>query len=289
VGISLLVGAFAFGIGMQLGGGCGSGTLYTVGGGNVRMLITLAFFIVGATVGAIHLPFWLQQPNVGRISLLDLPGSGGPFFGLVLSLAMLAGIYLFVRLLEKRRHGQSEPLVAELPQEGRRRRLLRGYWPALWAVAALVLLNLATLLVAGHPWSITYAFGLWGAKLWQAFGGDTYGWMFWASGYPAQTLGRSVLQETTSLMNFGLLLGALVAAGLAGKYALPRKLSPRIFLALATGGLLLGYGARLAFGCNIGALLGGIASGSLHGWVWLLAAFGGNALGVRLRRPFGLE
>ena len=32
VGVSLLFGAFIFGIGMQIGGGCASGTLYTVGG-----------------------------------------------------------------------------------------------------------------------------------------------------------------------------------------------------------------------------------------------------------------
>ena len=48
---------------------------------------------------------------------------------------------------------------------------------------------------------------------------------------------------------------------------------------------MLGYGARLAFGCNIGAYFSGIASGSLHGWVWMVAAFAGNMAGVKLR-PF---
>jgi uncharacterized protein len=52
---------------------------------------------------------------------------------------------------------------------------------------------------------------------------------------------------------------------------------------------LLGYGARLAFGCNIGAFFSGIASGSLHGWVWLAAAFLGSMAGVRLRPFFGLK
>jgi uncharacterized membrane protein YedE/YeeE len=45
----------------------------------------------------------------------------------------------------------------------------------------------------------------------------------------------------------------------------------------------MGYGARLAFGCNIGALFSGIASGSLHGWLWMAAALAGTALGVPLR------
>src|ERR1700719_120362 len=41
VGVSVLAGAFLFGLGMQLGGGCASGTLYTAGGGNTRMLVAL--------------------------------------------------------------------------------------------------------------------------------------------------------------------------------------------------------------------------------------------------------
>ncbi|MFZ0847121.1 MAG: YeeE/YedE thiosulfate transporter family protein, partial [Pseudolabrys sp.] len=41
LGPSLIIGAFVFGIGMQLANGCGSGTLYTVGGGSGRMLLTL--------------------------------------------------------------------------------------------------------------------------------------------------------------------------------------------------------------------------------------------------------
>jgi uncharacterized membrane protein YedE/YeeE len=54
VGVSVLFGAFIFGVGMQLGDGCGSGTLYTVGGGSIRMLITLAAFVAGSTIGAAH-------------------------------------------------------------------------------------------------------------------------------------------------------------------------------------------------------------------------------------------
>src|SRR3954468_1561738 len=36
VGVGMLTGAFLFGLGMQLGGGCASGTLYSAGGGNTR-------------------------------------------------------------------------------------------------------------------------------------------------------------------------------------------------------------------------------------------------------------
>ena len=44
------------------------------------------------------------------------------------------------------------------------------------------------------------------------------------------------------------------------------------------GGLIMGYGSVIAFGCNIGALFSGIASGSLHGWLWGISALAGNGL-----------
>jgi hypothetical protein len=47
-------------------------------------------------------------------------------------------------------------------------------------------------------------------------------------------------------------------------------------------------GARIAFGCNIGAFFSGVASTSLHGWLWIAAALPGTWLGARLRPAFGL-
>ena len=290
VGTSVLAGAFLFGIGMQLGGGCGSGTLYTMGQGQVDMLITLAFFIVGATLGTVHLHWWLSLPGYGSISVI---AQFGWVQALLLQLVILAALYGLVRLLETRRYGNIKPVEWQIPQHEFTQRFIHGQWPLWWGVIGLALLNLATLIVAGHPWSITYAFGLWGAKIWAAVGGDPGSWVYWSSGYAEQSLNSSVLTDTTSVMDFGIILGSLLAAALAGKFAPRVKMTgKRIFTAVA-GGLLLGYGARLGFGCNIGALVGGISSGSLHGWLWLLAGFCGAIAGVYLRiwlkvdRPMG--
>lgn len=280
VGVSLAVGAFLFGIGMQLGGGCGSGTLYTVGQGQVDMLLTLCFFIIGATLGSAHLPWWLSLPSYGNVSLID---NWGWLPALLIQLAVLAVLYLSVHHLEQRRHGSVQSLQSQ-PRRGTvLEQLVFGPWPLWWAVVALTLFDLFTLLLAGYPWSITFAFGLWGTKIWSALGGDVSSWSYWASGYPAQALNSSVLADVTSVMDFGIILGAMLAAALAGKFAPADKISGTRVVAAVIGGLLLGYGARLAFGCNIGALLGGISSGSLHGWLWLPAAFVGGILGVWLR------
>jgi uncharacterized membrane protein YedE/YeeE len=285
VGISVLFGAFIFGIGMQLGGGCASGTLYTVGGGSTRMLITLAAFIAGSAIGAAHLHWWAALPSFAPISLVK---AWGPWPALAAHFAMFAAIAAVTIMLEKRRHGR---LVSAdpSPRQGLSR-FLRGPWPIIAGAVALAILNFATLALSGRPWGITSAFALWGSKIAGAIGiADPASWPYWSSPARQAELGGSVLNDITSVMDFGIIVGALLAAALAGRFAPIWRVPLRSAVAAIVGGLLLGYGARLAYGCNIGAYFSGIASGSLHGWVWLVAAFAGNVIGTRLRPVFGLE
>lgn len=280
IGVSVLVGAFLFGLGMQLGGGCASGTLFTVGGGNARMVITLAFFIIGSLIGTAHFAWWQTLPAFQPTSLHGLFGVGG---GIVVSLGLFIAIAALTVIMEKRRHGQLE----RAPQvEAGRARWLQGPWPLLAGAVGLAVLNFITLALAGRPWGITSAFALWGAKGFEALGGDVSGWGYWQAAGNAAALKASVWSDITTVMNIGIILGAMAAAALAGRFAPKFNIPLRSAVAAAIGGLLLGYGARLAFGCNIGAYFGGIASGSLHGWLWLVAAFAGNMLGVRLRPLF---
>jgi hypothetical protein len=229
----------------------------------------------------------LQLPHVGKVSVIQT--MGWPL-ALLTQLLVLALLYRWFIFLERQRQGGVQALTFK-PQDnhGLLQHLVAGPWPLLWAVIALAVLNLFTVLVAGHPWSITFAFGLWGAKLWNALGGDVSQWTYWSQGYPAQALQHSVLQDTVSVMDFGIILGALLAAALAGRFAPPEKLHRGEVIAAIIGGLLLGYGARLAFGCNIGGLLAGITSGSLHGWLWFVAGFIGSLVGVKLRIISGLD
>ncbi|MDT0511997.1 MULTISPECIES: YeeE/YedE family protein [unclassified Halomonas] len=279
IGVSVVFGAFLFGVGMQLGGGCASGTLFTAGGGNARMMITLVFFIIGSLIGTAHFGWWQSLPALQPVSLVKTAGTGG---GMAISLALFAAIAAFTVVMEKRRHGQLER--AAKIDVGNRRWLL-GPWPLLAGAVALALLNFATLALAGRPWGITSAFALWGAKGFTALGGDVSQWGYWQSSWNAAALEATIWRDITSVMNIGLMLGALIAASLAGRFAPSFRIPLRSVLAAVIGGIMLGYGARLAFGCNIGAYFSGIASGSLHGWVWLVAAFAGNMLGVKLR-PF---
>ena len=144
-------------------------------------------------------------------------------------------------------------------------------------------MNAVTLWLAGHPWSITWAFSLWGAKLLQVTGYDLSSVAFWSGAFQQRALATSIFADTVSIMDFGVILGALLAAGLAGRFAPAIRLPLRLVGVSLCGGLLLGYGARIAFGCNIGSYFSGVASTSLHGWLWLVGALLGTPIGVKLR------
>ncbi|WP_042303176.1 YeeE/YedE family protein [Paraburkholderia kururiensis] len=280
VGVSVLIGAFMFGIGMQLGGGCASGTLYTVGGGSTRMVVTLIAFVVGSVVGTAHLPFWSALPHLQPISLVKTLGAGP---AIALNLVVFALIAALTVLIEKRRHGR---LVSDdAPNTSS---WLRGPWPLLMGGVVLAVLNFVTLAISGRPWGVTSAFALWGAKAFSAMGIDVASWHVWSTGPNAAALAAPVSHDVKSVMDIGIVIGAMVAASLAGRYAPVWRLPLRSLIAAVVGGLLLGYGARLAYGCNIGAYFSGIVSGSLHGWLWLVAAFLGNVVGTKLRPAFGL-
>jgi hypothetical protein len=86
-----------------------------------------------------------------------------------------------------------------------------------------------------------------------------------------------------------MILGAMAAAAATHPFARGAWPPAKSLAAAALGGLLMGWGARIGFGCNIGAFFGGVASGSLHGWLWLAAALVGSLIGIRLRPLFGLS
>lgn len=281
VGVQVALGSFVFGIGMQLGGGCGSGTLYTVGGGSVRMLATLAALCLGGFWASLHMSWWLATPHLPAISLAAEFGWG---VALAMQFGLLALIWWGLRTW--RGNVEQRPLWR---RNFTWRHLLMGPWPLLLAALMLAALNGLIVAIAGHPWSITWGFTLWAAKLAQSVGWDPAASPFWSGQFAAKALSRGLWDDVTSVMNGGLILGALMAAGLAGRFSPGFRLPLKSLAAALIGGLMMGYGARIAFGCNIGAFFSGVASTSLHGWLWIACALPGMLIGLKLRPWFGLR
>ena len=259
VGLSLIVGAAIFGIGMQIANGCGSGCVVAAGQGSRRMLVALPFFAMGGVLGTLILPIALGWPSLGAI---DLAAWFGPWGGLLATEALLALLAIG---------------------------LLRGARPdltQLYAGAIIGVLAVALFLVSGEPWGITMGLTVFGAKALQMMGVDLTVMEFWVSDGARHLLSASALSMPSALSDIGVLLGAGFAACLLGRFRLGAVIGWRQALGGALGGLLMGVGARLSFGCNIGAFVSGTASGSLHGLAWLVAVLPGCWLGILLRPWF---
>lgn len=282
MGLASAFGAFLFGAGMQVGGGCASGTLFTVGGGSTRMVVVLIAFVTGSVWATADIPgFWATLPRMPGVSLVREFGAAG---GLALMLAVVGALAFGSAALERQRHGTLQRSEAT-------RDWLRGPWSPHAGALALALVGVLALLVTQRPWGVTAGFALWGAQGGAALGIiDPASWPYWSEQkWRAAILAAGPFAHHTSLMNFGIIAGALAAAGLAGRFRPVGRLSRRDLVTAVIGGLAMGYGARLAYGCNIGAYLGGLVSGSAHGAWWLVFGFAGSVVGTRLRRGIGMD
>jgi hypothetical protein len=281
VGAALLAGAFLFGIGAQWASACSSGSLTALGNGKLRYVVVIIAMVIGATLGSAHYGWWEAQPSWFSFSLAR---EWGPVGGAAGSLAIILALAALSVWLERRRHGEIRAFSAP-PLEPARGRRFGGRWPIGRGILALAALCTLTLLLAGRPWTIMTAPPLWGAKAIEAAGLplDVAFWDYWSAGTRVDALGASLWADVTTVMIIGLVLGTALAAGLGRTLRTHWRIGPGEFAGAALGGLLLGYGGVVGLGCNIGAFLGGVSSGSLHGWLWLLAAFAGTAVGAWTR------
>lgn len=261
--VSLIVGAFVFGLTMQIADGCGSGTLYKAGLGIPMNMGILPLFAAGSFLGSVHIGDWLslgQTEPIGLVNSLGLEKAlAVTLIGLI---ALLVGVRLWV---------------------GKDKTWLDSKW--LWGALALAFLATLNLIVAGQPWGVVYGFGLWAAKIAQSADlFDPSGNFFWSQDGNAQILAQTVLLDVTSITNIGILAGALWISAKSSGNTTP--LTPQQWVIGLAAGFLMGYSSRLAFGCNIGAMLSGVSTGSLHGWIWIPLAFAGTWIGVRVRRHY---
>ena len=262
--VSLLVGAFLFGLSMQIADGCGSGTLYKAGLGVPLNMGILPLFALGSFFGSVQVDRWLALGQIEPVSFPAVFGTGG---ALALTLGLLALALLVVRAWV-----------------GAGQTWIERRW--VWGAVALAVLATVNLLLAGQPWGVVYGFGLWVAKISVALGVfDPDANAFWSQAGHAQRLTLTVLMDLTTITNIGILAGALWGSGKGSPSAKPLT-AAQWGIGLAAG-FVMGYSSRLAFGCNVGAMLSGISTGSLHGWLWVPLAFAGSVIGVRVRSHFG--
>ncbi len=262
---ALAVGGFVFGIGMVLSGGCASGSCYRAGTGMLGSLIALLGFAAGATAiteGALR-------------PILDA----------------LARPVLDV-------YGEEATIANVIAPDAR--------WIR-WPIIAAVCIPAALWIARGPRQRFVIGWG-W-ARTGAAIGGLALAaWV--VSGITMRPYGLSFTQPVVSVVRFVIAgdaggvswatfvvlavpVGAALAALRAGDFAL-RLPAPARVLQQLVGGVVMGLGAGLAGGCNIGhgltglstlALSSVLATAATIAGVWLATALVFAATAARLGQP----
>jgi uncharacterized protein len=231
--VAVIVGAYVFGLGMVWVGGCASGTTYRVGEGSITAWFAgLVFALTGmATAGGVLSPLRAalapERTTVASNSAL-FTESVGPNISTMLGvnplipsliIAALLIVYVFATKTSARPEAK---------------------WP--WWISSI----LVTIVAGFAYWSSTqvgrnYGLGItggWIALMSFLTGEGAFGW------FPALIVGTIV--------------GALLSAIAAKEFKLRVPKEGLTFVKVGVGAMLMGFGAVLAGGCNIGHFLTGI-------------------------------
>ncbi len=158
--------------------------------------------------------------------------------------------------------------------------------PYITGAVLLSIFQIITYITTGSPWGVSGVFADWGAWIFRSIGGSVDSWYAYSSPAAQAKLEAGLLGSTTSWRNFGIIFGALFATLMASGFKFKKIKSIKQVIAASIGGLLMGYGAKVALGCNIGALYSSIAVGNVAGWVFALFLLIGAIIGSKLLVKF---
>lgn len=269
--LSYIVGGFIFGVGIVYGGGCASRILVRAGEGNLGGLITVMAFIFSASATLWGAAAWIRVDYFESLTL-NLPTAYLP--GLVkfvpwwiVLLVIETALVIFMLISPKGTPWRSWRWPLAGAAIGLT--IVLGWWVTGAAHKTIPIVDSFTfsgpadqaLLKKWRPWSLTFA-----AADAQAYRYIT----LWTS--------ESINFAVSSV--FGVISGSLIAALYTRTF---NWVAPTLqqFKYNLVGGLLMGFGAILAMGCNIGQGLSGISTLSVGSILTMTFIFIGAISGTK--------
>lgn len=282
--LAVIIGGFIFGLGMIMAGGCASGSLADFGEGYARAAIALFFFAIGAVIGRWARYTFDKSALADFSATIYLPEHLGYFGAILLSVFLLLILYVIVKRYEATR--KQEGSYQEIEYSPNQRPLeesndfsLFNYetyhkffverWNYVTSGLLIAVMFIFIMNTTGTDWGITGAYTYWGVAILQKLGMNFANSPIYSG--IAETVNNGLLNHAGTLRNLGIIFGSALALLLGSKFKLNFKFNFYDASIYALGGLFMGFGARFAKGCNIGALYAAISSFSLHGWAFLIA------------------
>lgn len=292
VGYYTVLGGLLFGLGSVFAGSCVSGSLMRAGEGYVAQWVVVLGILIGSAINMEQLSWWNQ--SIGSFNrIVFLPDYYSWSVMIVFYLAIFSfftAITIWVEEGSIKSLGQRIGSVFNCPKKEQRHNGPKTFvtgkpWSYLTGAVVLAMLNILLLASTERPASIIGGISnfAWWLLLKIGFGGHNSTLLH---DYSESGDVNSLLGNPTLFFAFAIVIGALCASLLNREFKirLPR-FSTSYYFSLS-GGILLGFGARIAMGCNIGGLWSGISSFSLHGWLFGIFIFIGSFIGGKLYLRF---
>jgi len=296
INLGLLLGGLLFGFGMALSSCCATGSLTDLASGFSRASVTIFFFGIGVFLGFSFqgTSSWIRESWIssttgelskGGVFLPDLflfDGFNGYLGAIILTALFSYSIIYLASKYEKKLNISTQTQKEETKKASLYKTLFINPWSMKVSSVIVAILFVTLLEVSGKGWSATSPFGVWFAKLLMLFGVDASSISDFTT-RPEVFFTQALLEYGTSLQNFGIILGTIMALLLSRtfstKFIAGLKISKKAFLIYSFGGFIMGFGTRLSNGCNVGALFTPIAEFSLSGWIYLVVVVIGGFTG----------
>lgn len=309
INFGLILGGLFFGFGMSFVSCCASGVLTDLVTGLPRAIITLFFFGMGVFLG---FPIQSKAPWIRNtwfststyadkgVFLPDLFANGplNGYVGAILLTIIFASIVVYLSSLYEKKikaKGCYTGVCSEKEQEEKKDNSELSLYERLFVkpwtmeLGATVITGAFILLmgVTKAGWGASTHYGFWFGKFLMNFGVSPEV-LAEFSNKPISVYTTPIIKHGVSVQNIGIILGTIVALALAGNlkkaFTSELKISFKDSVLFAMGGFFVGFGTRLANGCNVGALYTPIANFSLSGWVFLAFLVAGGVIGNIIKK-----
>ena len=277
VSVALVLGAFAFGIGMALAGACISGQFFRLTQGYIRAIPGLIGVVIGFILSFNTWNF-LYRNSIENSPRIWLPNYFGYAGSLAISLVVIGGLIFW--LLKKADPEESEHHGGRsMDWREIRNNLIKKRWSP-WVTGTIVgIVGIAAYLRI-EPLGTTRQLN----SIAQSIGNryDLYPELIGLEGLSG-CIGAAVEVITNNgWLVIGFFIAAL-AASISGNRFKYQPLTTRGTLSSLAGGILLGWGSFTSLGCTIGNLLSGTQAFALSGWTFFLFSFIGAWVGIKLK------
>jgi len=134
--------------------------------------------------------------------------------------------------------------------------------------------------ITSTVWAVTGEFTRLGGDILLLLGVDVSDWQY----YQMVHLQGSTWSRPDGWIVWGMFVGALIMVLLSNSFKVRLPQQKRRYVQGLVGGIIAGFGARLAMGCNLAAFFTGVPQFSLHSWIFIVATGFGTFFGAKLTK-----